>query len=382
MKKKITGRGRDKRRRVFKKGPVQRLASWDEAWAWGYLIQIDHMSVYSDEKVIKHFNAVCPDTRAIVNRAFSLASSRKAGEFEEVAKELGVKICVLPARSPELNGMVERLNKTLRDAFYSGLRRVGFPSDQRASEGVCEVRQRGEMPYSDRFCGSHPSVGLKLWNNPALLLYDKSTFPQHSIDKITNTVFNVADMLCFLLLFFSVLSASFTESDATSLNQPKGALTHTFSDKTALLACSSQRKSPEYKEYESHKYLFSGSPFWRPRDISAEQQTLQDQRRRVNTQPRSETSIIHGIGIRLIGPEHTVDPRDESLAKQIPQDQRSGVNPQPKKIPEYCPEETNATAIERLRQPYSPEKIASRLCEEEGGAAFLRFITNPLKPGS
>ena len=42
------------------------------------------------------------------------------GKFEEVAKELGVKICVLPAGSPDLNGMVERLNRTLRDAFYSG----------------------------------------------------------------------------------------------------------------------------------------------------------------------------------------------------------------------------------------------------------------------
>ena len=51
-----------------------------------------------------------------MSRAFSSDSSRTAGEFEEVAKELGVKICVLPARIPELNGMVERLNRTLRDA--------------------------------------------------------------------------------------------------------------------------------------------------------------------------------------------------------------------------------------------------------------------------
>ena len=55
----------------------------------GYLIQIDHMSVYSDKKVIKHFNVVCPVTRAIVSRAFSSVSSRTAGEFlREVAKEL------------------------------------------------------------------------------------------------------------------------------------------------------------------------------------------------------------------------------------------------------------------------------------------------------
>ena len=95
----------------------------------------------------KQINVVCPVTRAIVSRALSSASSSTAGEFlrevfrempvcfksvqvdtgsefrgefEEVAKELGVKISVLPARSMELNGMVEHLNRTLRGAFYSG----------------------------------------------------------------------------------------------------------------------------------------------------------------------------------------------------------------------------------------------------------------------
>ena len=104
------------------------------------------MNVYSDGKGIKHFNAVCPVTRAIVSQSFRSASSRTAGEFlrevfrempvcvkgvqvdggsefrgtfEDVAKELGVEIYVLPARQPELNGMVERSNRTLRDPFYS-----------------------------------------------------------------------------------------------------------------------------------------------------------------------------------------------------------------------------------------------------------------------
>ena len=35
MVRQASGRGRDKGRRVFKKGHVQRLASWDEAWGLG-----------------------------------------------------------------------------------------------------------------------------------------------------------------------------------------------------------------------------------------------------------------------------------------------------------------------------------------------------------
>ena len=54
------------------------------------------------------------------------------GKFEEVAKELGGDICVLPARSSDLNGVVEHLNKTLRGAFYSGY--VGMSVSQAINE--------------------------------------------------------------------------------------------------------------------------------------------------------------------------------------------------------------------------------------------------------
>ena len=72
-------RGRDKRRRVFKEGHVQR---WRRGMkrASGCLIQIDYMSLYSNGKVLKHFNnAVCPVTRVVVSRAFSSASKPYSG---------------------------------------------------------------------------------------------------------------------------------------------------------------------------------------------------------------------------------------------------------------------------------------------------------------
>jgi len=37
------------------------------------------------------------------------------GDFEEACKELGIRLFALPPRSPKLNGVVERLNRTFRD---------------------------------------------------------------------------------------------------------------------------------------------------------------------------------------------------------------------------------------------------------------------------
>ncbi|WP_427365685.1 AAA family ATPase [Candidatus Caldatribacterium saccharofermentans] len=41
------------------------------------------------------------------------------GEFEEACKEYGIKLFVLPPRSPKLNGVVERLNRTFREEFWA-----------------------------------------------------------------------------------------------------------------------------------------------------------------------------------------------------------------------------------------------------------------------
>jgi len=41
------------------------------------------------------------------------------GEFEVYCQERGIRLFVLPPRSPKLNGMVERLQRTYRDEFYA-----------------------------------------------------------------------------------------------------------------------------------------------------------------------------------------------------------------------------------------------------------------------
>ncbi len=40
-------------------------------------------------------------------------------EFEWVCQSLGIELFVLPPRSPKLNGHVERMQRTLRDEFYT-----------------------------------------------------------------------------------------------------------------------------------------------------------------------------------------------------------------------------------------------------------------------
>ncbi|MGB9791294.1 MAG: integrase core domain-containing protein [Thermacetogeniaceae bacterium] len=40
------------------------------------------------------------------------------GDFEMACKEYGIKLFCLPPRSPKLNGVVERLNRTYREEFW------------------------------------------------------------------------------------------------------------------------------------------------------------------------------------------------------------------------------------------------------------------------
>lgn len=112
----------------------------------GELLQIDHMSVsVGPDFPIKHFKATCPITKITVAQAYNTASSRAAAEFlafaqrtlpfditsiqvdggsefmkafEGACQTAGIKLFVLPPRSPELNGCVERRNRTFRYEFY------------------------------------------------------------------------------------------------------------------------------------------------------------------------------------------------------------------------------------------------------------------------
>jgi transposase InsO family protein len=113
----------------------------------GELLQIDHMSLSPMSDVsIKHFKAVCPVTKITTEQAYGSATSVVAtqfldhviqtlpfpvhsiqvdggsefmGEFEEKCKSLGIPLYVLPPRSPEYNGNVERGNSTVKYEFYA-----------------------------------------------------------------------------------------------------------------------------------------------------------------------------------------------------------------------------------------------------------------------
>ena len=46
------------------------------------------------------------------------ACSRQAGQFEQECKVRGIRLFVLPPRSPKLNGRVERAQRTHRQEYY------------------------------------------------------------------------------------------------------------------------------------------------------------------------------------------------------------------------------------------------------------------------
>ena len=102
------------------------------------------MTVSEDSNSLKEFRAVCPVTRLQYCKVYSRATSGIAtsflmevmeklhvkaiqvdggsefmGEFEAVCKEKGIPLKVLPPRSPELNGIVERANRTARIEFWN-----------------------------------------------------------------------------------------------------------------------------------------------------------------------------------------------------------------------------------------------------------------------
>lgn len=129
------------------KGHAKRWKYGMKASRPGELIQIDHMDVDLPDAwhPIKHFNAVCPITKWNINQVFSKATANNAtqfldqviknfpfpvrsiqvdggcefmSEFEIACAARDIALWVLPPRSPEYNGSVERTNGTLRREFY------------------------------------------------------------------------------------------------------------------------------------------------------------------------------------------------------------------------------------------------------------------------
>ena len=127
-------------------GHAQRLKPGMKAKSPGEYIQIDHMSVaILSEFAVKHFQAICPITKIVVEEVYSAATSNIAslflelvrqkmpftiksiqvdggsefkGEFEQACKIAAIPLFVTPPRSPEINGTVERANGAAKFEFY------------------------------------------------------------------------------------------------------------------------------------------------------------------------------------------------------------------------------------------------------------------------
>lgn len=112
----------------------------------GELIQIDHMKVYpAPGQQVIHFKATCPVTKITLCQIYTRATSRCAAafldylqkqlpfpmlsiqvdggsefqrHFEDRCEQLNIPLFVLPPRSPEKNGQVERNNGTFKYEFY------------------------------------------------------------------------------------------------------------------------------------------------------------------------------------------------------------------------------------------------------------------------
>ena len=140
------GQVKPKRRRQFS-GHAKRWRYGQRAKKPGELVQIDHLSVsLLPGHVIKDFKAICPVSKCLVQRAYSRATAGNAGRFlrevveqlpfpvrgiqvdggsefmagfEAACQDLQIELYVLPPRRPQYNGCVERVNRTVREEFYS-----------------------------------------------------------------------------------------------------------------------------------------------------------------------------------------------------------------------------------------------------------------------
>lgn len=132
--------------RVFNKH-AQRWKHGMKAKKPGDLFQIDHMSVFLAAGFrVKHFQGVCPVTKIVVEQVYSNATSRTAEQFlkhvqatlpfplksiqvdggsefkkdfEQSCEKLGIPLFVLPPKTPENNGAVERANGSAKYEFYT-----------------------------------------------------------------------------------------------------------------------------------------------------------------------------------------------------------------------------------------------------------------------
>lgn len=134
------------RPRIFNKH-AQRWKRDMKAKNPGELFQIDHMSVsISSGFQVKHFQGICPVTKMVVEQVYSSATSFVAKQFleyalsnlpfpiksvqvdggsefmkdfEQLCMEQAIPLYVLPPKTPENNGNVERANGSAKYEFYA-----------------------------------------------------------------------------------------------------------------------------------------------------------------------------------------------------------------------------------------------------------------------
>ena len=168
------GRAAAKRRRDFTGAHARRWKPRDRHFG----VQFDHMTVHIDGVAHKEFRAVCPRTRLQCAKVYSRATANTAraflreavreldiravqvdggsefmAAFEEECRALGLPLLVLPPRSPQLNGIVERANRTVRVECWSQYR----------GELTCAAMNEALAAYLDYYNNRrrHRSLGMK-----------------------------------------------------------------------------------------------------------------------------------------------------------------------------------------------------------------------------
>lgn len=136
------------------------------------------MTPTADGKSFKSFRAVCPKTRRQHAKVYSRATSGVArsflrevveklapagiqvdggsefeGVFEDECEALGLPLKVLPPRSPELNGIVERANRSERIECWS----------QHRGEPTCAALNESQERWLDYYNNRRPhrSLGMR-----------------------------------------------------------------------------------------------------------------------------------------------------------------------------------------------------------------------------
>ena len=168
------GRVKARRRRDFGDSHAERWTRDD----WHVGVQADHMTLNADGRTFKSFRAVCPKTRRQHARVYSRATAGVArsflrevveklapagvqvdggsefqGDFEDECEAQALPLKVLPPRSPELNGMVERANRSERIECWS----------QHQGELTCAALNEAQALWLDYYNNRRPhrSLGMK-----------------------------------------------------------------------------------------------------------------------------------------------------------------------------------------------------------------------------